>query len=78
MTTKTALQEIFKGDSLNGKERPKATKTRKKQKISRINDQTINKIALNPYLSIIILTVNEIHALIKRHRALGHLGGSAG
>ena len=34
MTTKSALQEILKGDSLDGKERPKVTKTRKEQRKS--------------------------------------------
>ena len=53
---------------MSGKERQEATKTRKEQKISRNNDKTINKMALNSYLSIITLDVNDLNVTFKRHR----------
>jgi len=53
VTTNSALQKNIKGDSLNRKERPKVTKTRKAKRISRNNDKTSNKMALNTYLPII-------------------------
>ena len=65
MTTKPALQKNIKGDSLSGKKRPKVTKTRKKQKISRNNDKTCNKKAIN-YLSISTQNANELNIPIKR------------
>ena len=69
VTTKPALQEILKG-ILNGKQRPKITKTRKK--ISRNTNLTGNNTrARNSYLSIITLNVNapiKIHREKKIHR----------
>ena len=54
---------------MSGKETPKVTKSRKDQrKISRNNDKTSNKIAINTYMSVITLNVNGPNTLIKRCR----------
>ena len=67
MTTKPALQEILKGTIWEGK--TKSDKDQKgTEKISRNNNKTSNKAALNTYLSIITLDVNGLNASIKKHR----------
>ena len=59
MTTKPTLEEIFKGDSLNRKEGPKVTETKKgTEKMSRNNDRPSNKMAINTFLSIMTLNVS--------------------
>ena len=52
---------------MNGKERPKVTKTKKgTEKNSRNKDKTTNKMAPNIYLSIITLNINGLNIPIKR------------
>ena len=64
MTTKPALQEILRGDSVSGKQR-RLQRTRGLTKSMKPSDNTKT---LNPYLSLITLNVNALNAPIKRHR----------
>ena len=65
MTTKPALQEILMQTLWERKTKSNKDYNRT-EKISRINANFT--MALNSYISIIILNVNGLHAPIKRHR----------
>ena len=47
---------------------PKEKEKKKRKKILRINQKTRLKMAINTYVSIIILNVNGLSTPVKRHR----------
>ena len=53
---------------MSGKERPKVTKKRVDQKITRNHDKISNKMAINTYLSIITLNVNALNVPVKIYK----------
>ena len=67
---KTSPERNIKGDSLSAKERPKVTKPRKVQRKTPNDNKIGNKMAINTYLSIIILNVNGLSIPIKRPKIL--------
>ena len=50
------------------KSQEKRVKEKGAKKKNKNNQKTINKTAISTYLQIITLNVNELNALVKRHR----------
>ena len=66
MATKTALDEILKGTLCKG-ETNSDNEKKGSEKTSR-DDKRHDKMAISPYLSIIILNVSGLNAPVKRHK----------
>ena len=63
ITTKPALKEILRGDSVSGM----LQRLQRTRDITTRMKPTDNTMTLNPYLSIITLNVNGLNVPIKRH-----------